>query len=253
MNKRTHPPYLAFAHDVRIETVALGARALAVMVDDPRPLRRVAAILEHDRVLRARTLSVANALVYDPGSQAPSVEEACERLGVHHLHHLIVAICHQALFPRFGDEERQMWLECLSSALIAHGIAAETGLASPEDAFVAGLLSDVGKAVMKSRAPEAFGESLRVARERCLPSHEAELVAFGYTHVDVAAYLIEAAGLSEDLYYAVLLHHDDSLGEVVSGPYSGLCEVARRAADGGSESKTTPIDAGDLPVAPAWR
>jgi putative nucleotidyltransferase with HDIG domain len=248
-NAPKHPAYLTYAGDVRIETIVLGARALATLLRSPRLTPWVASILEQDPVLRTRAMSVAEGMRCDTVAALTSVAEAFECLSPSQIHELIVAVCQHALFGTVGSVEQAIWDHCISMGLVAYAIAEETRLAIPEDAFVAGLLCDVGKALLHAREPERFAEATALSLDGTLSDHEAEERIFGFSHADVGAYLLMKGGLPDGLSSAVLLHHDEALGEIVTGPFAGLCEVVRIVASGEPEIRPYPIDA--LEGAPA--
>ncbi len=95
------------------------------------------------------------------------------------------------------------WLHTLVSANVAWSIAELVGYPSPDEAYVAGLLQDVGMLALTLRPPLAEGttpfEEDRVA--------EQERTMFGTTHAAAGARLAEAWQLSPLLVDAILLHH----------------------------------------------
>jgi signal transduction histidine kinase len=95
------------------------------------------------------------------------------------------------------------WLHALVSANVAWSIAELVGYPSPDEAYVAGLLQDVGMLALALRPPLAEGttpfEEDRVA--------EQERSMFGVTHAQAGARLAEAWQLSPLLGDAILLHH----------------------------------------------
>jgi signal transduction histidine kinase/HD-like signal output (HDOD) protein len=95
------------------------------------------------------------------------------------------------------------WLHALVSANVAWSIAELVRYPSPDEAYVAGLLQDVGMLALTLRPPLAEGttpfEEDRVAEE--------ERTLFGTDHTVVGARLADEWGLSPTLADAILLHH----------------------------------------------
>ncbi len=95
------------------------------------------------------------------------------------------------------------WLHALVSANVAWSIAELVGYPSPDEAYVAGLLQDIGMLALTLRPPLSEGtapfEEDRVADE--------ERTLFGTDHAVVGARLAEEWGLSPTLADALLLHH----------------------------------------------
>jgi len=76
-----------------------------------------------------------------------------------------------------------------------------------EDAFLAGVLHDVGRLVLVSRRPALMAEALATARRNGTSLHEGEIAALGVSHAEVGAYLLGIWGMPLEIVDAVLLHH----------------------------------------------
>lgn len=95
------------------------------------------------------------------------------------------------------------WLHSLASANVAWSIAELVGYPTPDEAYLAGLLQDVGMLALTLRPPlvegtTPFEEDHVAADERSL---------YGLGHPEVGARLAESWGLSPTLADALLLHH----------------------------------------------
>ena len=66
-----------------------------------------------------------------------------------------------------------------------------------ENAFMAGLLHDVGLLVLNTNFPDRYRDVFRLIQEDTRPMLEAECEVFGATHADVGAYLLGIWGLHE--------------------------------------------------------
>jgi HD-like signal output (HDOD) protein len=76
------------------------------------------------------------------------------------------------------------------------------------DAYMAGLLHDLGKLVLVQNLRDGYQRALINARQsdRCLWEIENEL--FGTTHAEIAAYLMGLWGLKYPVVEAIAFHHD---------------------------------------------
>jgi HD-like signal output (HDOD) protein len=81
------------------------------------------------------------------------------------------------------------------------------GRASPDDAWLAGLLHDIGYWILVQECPEELGRALELSRSRDLPLFECERMTMGATHAEVGAYLLGLWGLPYSIVEAVALHH----------------------------------------------
>ncbi|HVW24644.1 MAG TPA: response regulator [Polyangiaceae bacterium] len=79
-----------------------------------------------------------------------------------------------------------------------------------EDAFLAGVLHDVGRLVLASRSPAAYAAVLDARSSGKSKLVDAERAVLGVTHAEVGAYLLGIWGLPLDIVDAVRRHHDQA-------------------------------------------
>jgi HD-like signal output (HDOD) protein/CheY-like chemotaxis protein len=78
-----------------------------------------------------------------------------------------------------------------------------------EDAFLAGVLHDVGRLVLVSRAPAAYAAAIEARKSSQGTLLDAERAVLGVTHSEVGAYLLGVWGLPLQIVDAVRHHHDE--------------------------------------------
>jgi putative nucleotidyltransferase with HDIG domain len=86
--------------------------------------------------------------------------------------------------------------------------AEHTSRALAEQAFVAGLLHDVGKLIFAENLSKSYREVLEFSKVNDRPVWEAERQILRATHGDVGAYLLDLWGLPESVTKAVAMHHE---------------------------------------------
>ena len=93
-----------------------------------------------------------------------------------------------------------------------------------EEAFLAGLMHDIGKLVLNLRVPERFDEIVQVVYNESRPFHVTEAELLGFDHTHVGALLVNKWKLSPLLEEAILNHHSpealtpDASAEVKASP-----------------------------------
>jgi HD-like signal output (HDOD) protein len=113
----------------------------------------------------------------------------------------------------------------LRVATLARTIAGGGALA--DDAFLAGVLHDVGELVLAAQRPEWLTQAATLAGARRIPLHEAEAELFGVSHAEVGAYLVGLWGLPFRIVEAVAHHHVPSrAGPSRAGPSGVLDTIA---------------------------
>jgi putative nucleotidyltransferase with HDIG domain len=108
--------------------------------------------------------------------------------------------------PGFSLEK--LWHHSLETAAAARLIAGEQGLdkAALDDAFLAGMLHDIGKLVLAQSMPDVYGVVLRDAGVGFTAATEYQRLQT--THADVGAYLLGLWGLTDAVVEAVAFHEN---------------------------------------------
>lgn len=129
-------------------------KCLSLLNGEEFSLRSAASTIEEDPVLSARVLWVANSAAFVGPEKARAVLPAVTRIGANNLRTILLETAIHSLFEssdaRIGAACRGLWLHSRAVAVLARDIAASACLQEPDDAYVAGLLHDVGKPVIAS-------------------------------------------------------------------------------------------------------
>ncbi|MEP7383928.1 MAG: response regulator [Gemmatimonadota bacterium] len=182
-------------------------RALA---DPQLGVAEVGRIVARDPSLSAKILQLVNSAFFGPRQRIASVDKAVGFLGIDLIKSLAMSMQvfaageHAVYVPGFSLVEIQM--HALQVATLARRIVRDPKRAS--EAFVAGMLHDVGQIILALVAPERFASVLARASVDRLPLQLVEREEFGVTHAQVGAYLLGTWGLPLAVVDAVLRHHD---------------------------------------------
>ncbi|MCK2149307.1 HDOD domain-containing protein [Marinobacter alexandrii] len=122
--------------------------------------RTISEIVSVDTALVSRVLALVNSALYRPETPIKSVEQALLRLGIRRFHTLLLtAALRQLLFELGGDEWQQLrdfWRHSLTTALTARALATLTRYQEPDEAFMLGMLHNIGELIaVKTLTPEA--------------------------------------------------------------------------------------------------
>jgi HD-like signal output (HDOD) protein len=182
-------------------------------LDSPYSLvQSVAAIIAKDPGMTAKMLQIVNSAAIGLKRKVGSPFEAVEYLGFNTVRSLALSA---HIFSRFaqtrlkGFAVDELWNHSMGSGMLARMIMRleNADAADAEDAYIAGILHDVGKLMLAENLTDKFQQALALAAQRGIPSHEAEQEIFGATHAGAAAYLLGLWGLPAPIVEAVAFHH----------------------------------------------
>lgn len=176
---------------------------------------RLAKIIGGDQGLASHILRIANSPFYGLSREVRSIHQAVVILGFATVQGLVVSLTSRNIYRQFGAVEQALWEHSLAAGITAHVVAASFRMGCREEAFVAGLMHDVGKVVMNNEAPDQFRQALDQLRDEA-DSVDVEQSVFSYNHADVGALLIKQWHLSEDLENVAFLHHDLDLANTIA-------------------------------------
>lgn len=229
--------------NLEIPTIpVVASKALRAMQDPNANAPKLATILQDDPGLTASILKTANSALFALPREVKNLAQAAMVLGFGGLKNIVLGAVCRGIYKRYGDRERSLWVHSVGTAHAAQEISKAT--ASPADeAFVAGLLHDIGRVVMNNGSRDRLIEAEQLAAAESLDQTDAEQKIFGYTHTDVGALLVDRWELSASLRNAVFFHHDLELIEsLVDEEYRYLVyvtnladQICYRATEGADE------------------
>jgi HD-like signal output (HDOD) protein len=175
-------------------------------------IERIGEIVSQDPAMTAKLLQLVNSAFFGISRKISNPTEAVQFLGVNTVRSLALSIHAFSCFEKSklgGFSFERVWNHCLTVGMFAKKItqAESSDRAMVDEAFIAGLLHDVGKLMLAANMAEQYQEAMAVAEARKLSLTEAEQLVFGATHADVGAYLLGLWGLPVPIVEAVALHH----------------------------------------------
>ena len=207
------PRLEALVRQVR-DLPALPAAVVRVMqlTDDPKAgMADVARALASDQALAARVLKLANSAFYGASRRIATVSEAVVTLGMRTTRNLVMATSCQEMLERdvagYALPRGALWRHSLACASAAQALAERARYRATEEAFVAGLLHDIGKVVLSTYRKEEFARVLLRALAGDRTFAEAEREVLGFDHAEAGARLLERWNLPSSLVLAVRYHH----------------------------------------------
>jgi putative nucleotidyltransferase with HDIG domain len=209
---------------------------------DDASMDRVGTMISSDLAMTAKVLQLVNSSFFGLPQHVTCPNHAVSLLGLSVIRPLVLTA---KAFSEFEDPKVDGFsLEAAVQNSLAVAIAAkriaevETDQSQMvDDAFMAGMLHDIGKLILAVNMPERFAEAAQLARQGDIPMWKAELEVFGTTHAEVGAHLLGLWGLPDPIVEAVAFHHRP--GNAASTGFTPLAAVhfasAMQSADSHNE------------------
>lgn len=179
---------------------------------DDLGMQELAALIAKDAGMTGKLLTVANSSAYHRGSRAASLEQSLVSLGTDMIKTLVISdSVFQTFnnFPHSGSTDlRAFWKNSLAAAVIARDVARRMDYPHLEEAYLAGLLHNVGRLALLATAPKEYGFNFTALDDEDLCAVEQRTLQI--THAEAGAWLVERWQLDSFLADAILYHHESS-------------------------------------------
>ena len=203
------------------------ARELVRVCQKPNiSLDEVLAVVEIDEILAAKFLDLANSPMFTRGEPVATIKEALIRIGLNEVLRtgVLMVIFELVKKVKSADDPFHFWLHSVLTARFALKISAARHV-SPEKAYVAGLMHDIGKRFLQCYFPEEFAELMHDGGEAAF---DQEKQLFDTNHAEIGYILALRWSFNSEIALAIRYHHQPEEGSLAECVHHGS-EMARRA------------------------
>lgn len=162
-------------------------------------------------VLVIRILRLANSPIYSLERTITSIQSAIAAVGTRAVHDIVMMGMASATFSKelkSSPIAQKIWKHSLAVAMTARELSKTLGMRGTEEAFICGLLHDIGKLILLSNNADEYLPVLAIDNESEMLRGENDI--FGYTHAEVGSLIARQWNLPEEVYYSILYHHNPS-------------------------------------------
>lgn len=226
--------------------------AVKVLSEDDVPASACIEAIERDQALTVRVLRLANSAFYGAPGQVSRIGDAVQMLGLRTVASTLAVVSLQATLGALRCEGfcfDTYWRHTLCTALAARELARVASLDTGE-AFLLGLLHDVGKLVLAMTSPLQEAQALRICVSEGVAMHEAEHRVFGVSHPEVGAAVARQWNFPASLAEAIAGHHAPA--PIAAGQRLNLTQLVHLADHMAHGLETPPADIGSLWADPLW-
>ncbi len=197
-------------------------KVLNITVDSDSSAKDLEKVIESDPKVSAVVLKRANSAFYSSTRKIGRILDAVARIGFREVRALVLGLSVIDLFPResktLAFDRVQFWISCLATAVVAQALAEISGDVDPDDAFVAGLLHDMGRIVLDENFPEDFARALSISERYHISLCEAETRVFGIDHQEIGREILERWSFPAHLVSIVAGHESLAASRSIKDP-----------------------------------
>lgn len=211
---------------------AIAMRVLSMSEGDQFSAQHLAELIRVDQALSVRLLRLANSPVYGMPRRVTTLRDAVVILGFRELRSLALASCvvDASVVTDREFDYPTFWVNSFAVANLA-SVLAEAFDCGRDEAFMAGIIHNVGRLAWAQFRPSWMQLAVGLARRANLTLHEAQLELFGFSDAETGGQIARQWQFPEPLCDAVALHAGPRAGDdIARAPLPAVVRRARRFA-----------------------
>jgi HD-like signal output (HDOD) protein len=204
---------------------AMASHVVDLALDPDVSATRITNVVSKDPVLASRVIQLANSAFSAPATEITSINEAVVRMGTGPVRNVVTAACLSSLSadPRiYGRHGRAHIDHSIGTAYLAW-LLADRADEPPDQAFLYGLLHDIGKLVILKLARDC--DNFSVVR----PDEDETAMILREKHSSIGGYVLKQWAMPHCLFDPIVWHHDPSCARE-NQPAASVAYVANRLA-----------------------
>ncbi len=177
-------------------------------------VKEIEKMVNMDPALVSYVLKITNSLIFGLREEVYVVSRAVTLIGTSNLKSLLSSYAIRMLCKTISHVEAQqyIWKHSLAVAVLARCLSNKVFGKEHPQAYVLGLLHDVGKIVLYMVDSKRFMQSLETGVTKNLDFISAEKKLFGYSHIETGFFMAGKMGFSKKMKDIILFHHDPEFG-----------------------------------------
>jgi HD-like signal output (HDOD) protein len=185
---------------------AMAHHVVDLALDPEVSATRITNVVSKDPVLATRVIQLANSAFSAPATEITSISEAVVRMGTGPVRNVVTAACLSSLAadPKiYGKHGRNHIDHSIGTAYLTW-LLADRADEPPDEAFLYGLLHDIGKLVILKLVRDCVNFGVAT------PSEEETMAVLRDMHAPIGGYVLQQWGMPKSLHAPIVHHHDPS-------------------------------------------
>ncbi len=189
----------------------------------------LSAVIEKDPSLTVRLLRLANSAFFRAGDPVTTIGQAITVTGLTRLRIMALSLSLRDTFPlgRVGPlDYEEFWKASLYQALIAKSLAQRLRTCKPDEAFIGGLILEIGLLIFFDLLIKGKKEVQRIHLQPLKPLLQWQTEEFGINHRQVGEAVLKYWGFPDNIIDCQR-HHDIGLNTKKVSELAFVCDMSR--------------------------
>ncbi|MBW2250540.1 MAG: HDOD domain-containing protein [Deltaproteobacteria bacterium] len=191
---------------------SVASQIIRLLSDPNSSPEELETLIGQDQALVAKLIKVSNSVLFAGYQKIASLQRALTRLGVRTVKNLVLVASAHNFFPqnnsRIGIWSQILWHHSVECGMAARRIAMRVGYNDPEEAFVGGVVHDIGKLVIMLKLSDKFQQIQKLKEKNNLADIEIEKQVIGYDHQAIGEILLKKWNMPATIQTCVRYHHN---------------------------------------------
>lgn len=189
------------------------------LADDPESnIHDMEDLILKDQALTSKVLRLANSTHYGYARRISTISEATVLLGFQAIKGIALA---STVKPFLEDElegylleKNFLWTQSQTCAIASRFIGKQFKYTNPEEAYIAGLLRDIGKTILNEHMKDEYKQILDKVKKENMTFLDGEREVLGFDHGEIGEKVAIKWSLPPNLVEAIAYHHTPDLASL---------------------------------------
>jgi two-component system cell cycle response regulator len=191
----------------------VASRLISITAKDETTIGEIAELISMDMSLSVKILRVVNSAFYSFPQKVSTIHQAASLLGTNAVRSLVLSFSflNPAQCKKGSFDYQRFWEKSLFEAVAARMMMAAVDRDAAEEAFVAGLLQELGVLILARAYPELYLRINQAVTEEGRDRRKTEIEIIGADHVWLGSEVLRSWGFPNALVEALRCHHQPGL------------------------------------------
>jgi len=204
-------------------------RLTKLLSDETSTMQEFERLIKMDPTLVLRLLRVVNSPYYGVREKIESIPRAVVFVGMKNLRNMILTTALREVFAKSSYEDifsrAHLWLHCATVSISSQMISERIFRRAGDDAYLCGILHDIGMIVEDQVAQDLFLETCKAYTPDTKPFTEYEREVIGADHCEIGYLLACEWKLPDEVREGIKSHHNTEEG-ISPSSIAGIVQIA---------------------------